>query len=79
MVVDLAREVRIVLLRRLEHDFGAIGELVGGEVDLAEAALANQSPQRVIADGVEVDGREFVQEGLVGVGELEAIVSTRYS
>lgn len=41
-MVDLAGEVGIVLLRRLEHHLGAIGELVGGEVDLAEAALADE-------------------------------------
>jgi hypothetical protein len=71
MVVDLAREVGIVLLRRLENHLGAIRELMGGEVDLAKAAFANEFTKRVVADGVEVDGGELVQEGLVGVGELE--------
>jgi len=52
MVVDLAREVGIVLLRRLEHDLGAIGELVGREVYFAETAFADQSSESVVADGM---------------------------
>ena len=40
MVMDLAREVGIVLLSRLEHDLGAICELMGSEVDLAETSFA---------------------------------------
>ena len=70
MMVDLAREVGIVPLRRLEHDLGAIGELVRGEVDLAKAAFADQSAEDVVADGVEVGGGEFAKKRLVGVGEL---------
>ena len=70
VVVDLAGEVGIVLLGRLEHDLGAIGELVGGEVDLAEAAFADEAAEGVVADGVEVGGGEFAEEGLVGVGKL---------
>lgn len=70
MVVDLAGEVRIRLLRGLEHDFGAIGELVGGEVDFAEGAFAYELAEGVVADGDEVGRGELGQEGLVGVGEL---------
>lgn len=40
VVVDLARQVGIILLRALEYDLGAIGELVSGKVDLTEAAFA---------------------------------------
>ena len=65
MVVDLAGEVGIVLLGRFEHDLGAIGELMSGEVDLAEAAFADEAAERVIADEGEVGGGELVQEGLV--------------
>lgn len=71
MMVDLASKIGIVLLRRLEHDLRAIRELVSGEVDLAEAAFPNQTTKRVVADGLEVNGGEFSQEGLVRVGELE--------
>ena len=46
-----------------------------GEVDLAKASFAYQFTKRVIADGVEVDGGELVQEGLVGVGELKVTLS----
>ena len=38
---------------------GAIAELVRGQVDLAEAALADQLAQRVVADALEVCRREF--------------------
>lgn len=55
MVVDLAREVGIVLLRRLEDHLGAICELVGGEVDLAKTPFAYQFTKRVVADRVEVN------------------------
>jgi len=70
MVVNLAGEVGIVLLRRLEDDLAAIGELMTGKVDLAEAAFADQSPKRVVADGAEIGRGELAQERLVGVGEL---------
>ena len=72
MMVDLAREVGIVPLGRLEHDLGTIGELVRGEVDFAEAAFANQPAEGVVADGLEVGGGKLAEEGLVGVGELQS-------
>lgn len=65
VVVDLARQIRIVLLGALEDDLGAIGELVLGEVDLAETPLADQAPERVVADTVEVGRREFAQQRLI--------------
>lgn len=36
VVVDLAGQVRVALVCRLEYDFGAVCELVVGEVDLAK-------------------------------------------
>ena len=75
VVVDLAREVVVVLLGRLEDHLvllsesaignmwtahlGAIGELVGREIDLAKAALADQPPQGVVPHRLEVRRREF--------------------
>lgn len=77
VVVDLAREVGIVLLCALENDTRAVRQLVRGEVDLAKAALSDQAAEGVIADGAEVGRRELGQEGLVGVGKLlgKSIVS----
>lgn len=60
MVMDLAREVGIVLPGRLEHHLGAICELVRGEVDFSEAALADEALDGVVADGVEVGGGKVV-------------------
>lgn len=62
VVMDLAREVRVVLLGRLEHDLGAIGELVRGKIDLAEGAFADEPAERVVADGAKVVGRELAAE-----------------
>ena len=70
MMVDLSREIGIVLLRRLEHDLGAIGELVRSEIDLSKAAFANQSAESVVSNSVKLFGGEFVEERLIGVGEL---------
>lgn len=70
VVVDLAGEVGIVLLGRLEHDLGAIGELVGCKVDLSEAALANEAPKGVVANGVQIGGGELAEEGLVRIRKL---------
>lgn len=77
VVVDLAREVGIVLLRALENDTRAVRQLVRGEVDLAKAALSDQAAEGVIADGAEVGRGELGQEGLVGAGKLlgKSIVS----
>jgi hypothetical protein len=61
VVVDFSREVGIVFLSRLEHDLGAIGELMSGKIDLTEASFSNQAAKGIVADGVEVDGGEFVQ------------------
>jgi hypothetical protein len=52
VVVDLARKVVVVLLRRLEDHLGAIGELVGCEIDFAKAALANKPAQGVVPYGL---------------------------
>jgi hypothetical protein len=38
---------------------GAIAELVRGKVDLPKTAFADQLAQRVVADALEVLGREF--------------------
>lgn len=70
MVVDLAGEVGVVLLRRLEHDLGAIGEFMGCQVDFAKAALAYEPSERVVADRLEVVRRELIEELLVRVCEL---------
>ena len=71
MVVDLAREIRIIFLRGLEHNLGAIGELVRGKVDLAKAAFANKPTECVIANCRKFGRGKFVEEGLVRYGELE--------
>ncbi len=93
VVVDLAGEVRVVLVGRLEDDLGwvvglggavtggtgcryvthlgAIGELVGGQVDLAKRALADQAAQGVVSDRLEVLVREFAVRGSVSVGRGE--------
>lgn len=61
MVVDLPCQVRVVLFRALEHDFGAIGEFMRGQVDLSKATLADESAEGIIADGMEVCGGEFAK------------------
>lgn len=61
MVVNFAGEIGIILLRTLEHDLGAIGELMRGQIDLAEASFANKSSKGVVADCVEVRRREFAK------------------
>ena len=65
VMVNLSREVGIVLLGRLEYHLRAIGELVSSKVDLAKAALANKPTQSVVADGLKVEGGELVEKGLV--------------
>lgn len=72
MVVDLTREIGVLLLGRFEHHLGAIGEFVRGEVDFSKAALANEALDRVVADSVEIGRGELVKQGLVGVGELRS-------
>jgi hypothetical protein len=77
VVVYLAGEIGVVLLRRLEHDLhavsdilslplqrvfaysGTIAELVGCQVDLAEAALAYEPSQCIVSHGLEVGRGEF--------------------
>lgn len=59
MVVDLAGEVGVVLLGGLEHNLGAIGEFVGGQIDFAERALSNEAAEGVVAHGLEVLVGEF--------------------
>lgn len=70
VVVDLAGEVGIVLVGRLEDDLGAIGELVSGEVDLAEGAFSDQTTEGVVADRAQFLVVELVEELLVRLGEL---------
>ena len=74
MVVDLASEVRIVLFRRLEYNFGSIGELVRGKIDLAKAAFTDESTKGVVTDGMEVGRGELAEERLVGYGELRGML-----
>ena len=52
MVMYLSGQVCIVLLRRFEHNLGAIGELVRGEVNLSEASLAYKTTEGVVANSV---------------------------
>lgn len=52
MVVNLTREIGILFLRALEHNLGAVGEFVRPEVDLAEAALADEAAESIITDGM---------------------------
>lgn len=77
MVVDLAGQVRVILLGRFEHylffpegisphpalgvychpalkpetHLGSIGQLVRGQVDLAEASLPDQSTNGIVSNG----------------------------
>lgn len=46
-------------LRTEQSDLGIVDELVTGEIDLAERALANQAAESVVADRLEVLVREF--------------------
>lgn len=48
MMMNFAREVRIFFTRGLQDDFGAIGEVVTGEVDLAEGAFPDDFPKRKV-------------------------------
>lgn len=72
-MVDLARQIAVVLLGRLEDDLGTIGKLMCGKIDLAKAAFADESLESVVPDGVKIAGGELVKEGLVGIGELEVM------
>ncbi|KAL5379126.1 hypothetical protein PMIN02_011039 [Paraphaeosphaeria minitans] len=90
VVVDLAGEgqrwEQAVCTRAT--DLGAVGELVGGQIDLAKAALANQPAQGVVAHVLEVWGGEFTggasacvkeeeeegEEGEGGCGVLEELL-----
>ena len=86
VVVDFAGEVGIVLLRALEYNLGAIGELVGGKVDLAEAALANEAAEssscqryggrgrRTRSGGPDTSWRAKIQQyGVSGTGSGKAM------
>lgn len=70
MVVYLSSQVRVVLLGGFEDYLGPIGKLVLGKIDLAEAALANEPSEAVVADGSEIGGGELGEEGLIRVGKL---------
>lgn len=61
MMVNLSREIGIVLLRALEYNLGAIGEFVGSEIDLSEAALSDEAAESIVADSVEFRRREFAE------------------
>lgn len=41
---------------------GAIGELMGGQVDLAKGAFANETAEGIVADRLEVLARKFTAE-----------------
>lgn len=78
VVVDLAREVGVALVGRLEYDLasqtsntmrrsaylGAVCELMRGQVDLAKGALSDEAAEGVVTDRLEVL-----------LGELAALVS----
>jgi hypothetical protein len=64
VMVDFASEIRILLAGRLEHDLGAIRELVRGQVNSAERALSDQPAQRVVPYAAEVLGGEFSADWL---------------
>lgn len=59
VVVDLTGQVRVALVRRLEHDLGAIGELVVGQVYLSERSFSYQTAQSVVSDRPEIFAREL--------------------
>lgn len=70
MMVDLAGEVRVALVRGFEDDLRAIGELVGGEVDLSEGALSDQAAEGVVADRSEILICEFAERDGVVSGRV---------
>lgn len=75
MVVDLAGEVGVVLLRALQHHARPIRQLVRGKVYLAKTAFSDQAAKGVVSDGSKVGRGELCEERLVGVGKLGIAVS----
>lgn len=69
VMVDFAHEIGILLAGRLEHDLGAIGELVRRQVDFAEGAFSDQPAQRVVPYAAEVLRGEFPMEYGSEVGD----------
>ena len=59
VMMDLSGEVRVTLVRGLEHHLGAVGELVRRQVDLAKRPLSDEPTERVVADILEVLVGEF--------------------
>lgn len=78
MMMDLAGEVRVALVRGFEDDLGAIGEFVGGEVDLSERALSDQAAEGVVADRSEVLIREFAEREGVVSGQVTSCLPERF-
>jgi hypothetical protein len=66
VVVDLARQVGVVFARRLEHHARPIAQLVRRQVDLAEAALADELAQRIVAHCLQVCSCKFTAEPSAG-------------
>lgn len=82
VVVDLASQVRVGSIRRLQDDLnrpfsyrrlldsstkgsthlGAIREFMGGQVDLAEGAFADQAAKGIIANRLEIGARKLAAE-----------------
>lgn len=52
VMMNLAGQVGISFVGRLEDNLGVVDKLVAGEVDLAEGALANKASQGVVANGL---------------------------
>lgn len=70
-MVNLPRQIGVILLRALQNHLGAIGELMRGKVDLAEAAFADQLSDRVIPDRGKFRRRKLIKQRLVGVRKLK--------
>ena len=73
MMMYLSWQVRVVLSRTLQHDLRSADELVRGEVDLAEGALAYEMADVVVAHGAQVRRAELFEERIVGCGKLCAL------
>lgn len=61
MMMNLAREIRILPWGGLEHNLGTIGELVGSKINLAKGAFPNQPSKGVVTNGSKVLRRELLQ------------------
>lgn len=77
VMVDFAREVRVIFLRRLQDHLTSISEPVLGKVDLAERSFPYELAECVVANGLEVLGVELLEELGVGVGKLLTVSKLR--